>query len=295
MGSRGNEKRINKKVYPCTRGYPRGWPWKSGFAEAVISSAKRGILPTITVVTPSFNQGRFLEAAILSVLRQNYPSIEYIVLDGGSTDGSIDIIKKYENGISYWRSRKDKGQADALATGFDMATGSIYCWLNSDDILLPNALMYVAAAFLKHDGVNFVYGNRLVIDETGGITGQHRWPYYLTKYHWHDGQPLAQECCFWRNTLYEKVGGIDRGKFFIMDYDLFYRMWQVGKFRKSRRFLGCFRRHAESKNAIHQSVRQEEIDAARREFGLVPPGYVTARILNRFDRFQLFLDASLQN
>ena len=197
---------------------------------------------------------------------------------------------KYEHSISYWHSKKDRGQADALAVGFEMATGEIYCWLNSDDIFLPNALRQVAALFQKFERVSFIYGNRLTIDELGCITGHHRWPYILTRYHWYNGQPLAQECCFWRSKLYRRVGGIDRDKFFVMDYDLFYRMWKVGKFKKTQKFLGCFRNHDESKNARYQAVRQEELNIARKQFGLVAPGYVMSRVISYLDRLQLLVE-----
>src|SRR4051812_44065291 len=107
-------------------------------------------LPRVTVVTPSFNQGRFLEATLRSVLNQQYPDLEYIVLDGGSTDGSVDILRRYAAQLAYWHTRKDAGQADAIATGFEMATGEVLCWVNSDDILLPGALHRVGAFFRDH-------------------------------------------------------------------------------------------------------------------------------------------------
>ena len=279
----------------CSTERHRGWPWEgSRENQGVLGSAARNV-PRITVVTPSYNQCKYLEATILSVLHQNYPNIEYIVLDGGSTDNSIDLITKYEDRIAYWHSEKDQGQADALATGFEMATGEMYCWLNSDDVFLPGALMHAAALFQKHENVDFVYGNRMVIDELGNVTGRHRWPYYLTRHHWYDGQPLAQECCFWRSELYNEAGGIDRDKYFIMDYDLFYRMWRIGEFKKTRRYLGCMRRHDDSKNAKHQAIRQEELGAARRKFGLAAPGYVTARMINRIDRLQVLIEKTLES
>jgi len=279
-----------KQTLLCSVGYRRGWPWEEESEEFPRTTNEQRTLPRITVVTPSYNQGDFLEATILSVLRQNYPNVEYIIVDGGSSDNSIEVIAKYEHSISYWHSKKDRGQADALAMGFNMATGDIYCWLNSDDIFLPNALRHVAGFFQKHATVSFVYGNRLTIDKLGWNTGHHRWPYFLTRYHWYNGQPLAQECCFWRGKLYEEVGGIDREKFFIMDYDLFFRMWRVGKFKKTRRFLGCLRNHEKSKNSRHQAIRKEELDAARKTFGLVAPGYVTSRAIGQFDRLQILIE-----
>jgi len=284
------DSRTDKQILSCSVEYPHGWPWIDESEESVYVVDVQEALPKITVVTPSYNQGEFLEQTILSVLRQNYPNIEYIVLDGGSSDNSVEIITKYQRSISHWHSKKDRGQADALATGFEIASGDIYCWLNSDDIFLKNALMHVAAMFLKHEETRFVYGNRLLIDESGGVTGCHRWPRFLTKYHWYNGQPLAQECCFWRDDLYEEVGGIDRDKFFIMDYDLFFRMWRIDKFKKMQRFLGCLRSHGASKNAKHQAIRQDELEVARGEFGLAAPGYVTSRLVNHLDRLQILVE-----
>ena len=268
----------------------RGWPWEEHNRDQGGPGGRNEATPKITVITPSYNQCKYLEATILSVLHQNYPNLEYIVLDGGSTDGSVAIIKKYASRIDHWHSKRDNGQADALATGFEMATGEIFCWLNSDDIFLPNALRHIGQQFVRHGSIDVVYGNRLVIDSDGAITSSHTWPYFLTRHHWYIGQPLAQECCFWRRQIYENVGGLDRGKFFIMDYDLFYRMWLVGKFLKTNRFLGCLRMHGESKGAEYRQVWKDELAGARVQFNLSPPGKLTRRVLSRFDQIQGMYD-----
>jgi glycosyltransferase involved in cell wall biosynthesis len=246
--------------------------------------------PRITVVTPSFNQGAFIEATLKSVISQNYPNLQHIVLDGGSTDNSVEIIRRYEPHIAYWHSRKDKGQADALQQGFAMADGEILCWLNSDDIFLPEALNTVGRLFAKHEDVDFIYGNRCTIDRDGNVTGRHIWPWHITKWHWALGQPLAQECSFFRKSIYERVGGIDPTKFFIMDYDLFFRMWRAGRFRKTTAFLGCLRQHEETKNARHVDVWQRELAEAKKKYGLRDPGPIRRRIMNRTDRLQVMLE-----
>lgn len=247
-------------------------------------------LPRITVVTPSFNQGEFLEGTILSVLGQDYPNLEYIVLDGGSTDHSVDIIRRHAPRLTYWHSRKDDGQAAAIAAGFAMATGDVYCWLNSDDVFLPGALHTVGELFARHPRVDFIYGNRIVIDRNGVEIDRHIWPRFLTRAHWAVGQPLAQECCFWRAELYREVGGIDPSRFFIMDYDLFFRMWRAGRFLKTPAFLGCLRVHEETKNAKHADIWRRELAEARERYGLREPGWLGARLLNRFDRLQKSLE-----
>ncbi len=246
--------------------------------------------PRITVVTPSFNQGEFIEATLRSVLDQNYPNLEYLVLDGGSTDDSAAIIKRYAPHLTYWHSRKDAGQADALRTGFAMATGDILCWLNSDDIFLPGALRTVGALFRRHHRTDVIYGNRLVIDRDGKVIDRHIWPWHLMAAHWWTGQPLAQECCFFRRAIYQRVGGIDASKFFIMDYDLFFRMWRAGKFRKTMEFLGCIRQHETTKGTRHLDVWQRELGEARERFGLREPGYFAVRMLNWIDRLQSFVE-----
>ncbi|GAG62509.1 unnamed protein product [marine sediment metagenome] len=128
--------------------------------------------PRISVITPSYNQGRFLEKTILSVLNQNYPNLEYIIIDGGSTDESINIIKKYENYIDYWVSEKDRGQADALNKGFKKATGDIIGWQNSDDIYLPSVFLKIAELFKQNPKIDIIYGNRFDIDEDNNIIGE---------------------------------------------------------------------------------------------------------------------------
>lgn len=247
-------------------------------------------VPKITVVMPSFNQAAYLESAIESVLSQNYPNLEFILLDGGSSDDSKAIINRYVDHFFYWRSSPDNGQAAALKEGFDMATGDIYCWLNSDDVFLPNAFKAVADAFSKNVKADFIYSDRKVINASGDVVDEHVWPFYLLEYHWAYGQPLAQECCFWRADLYRKVGGINPDLFFIMDYDLFLRMWKVGSFKKIYPHLACIRFHEESKNATSQEVLKREIANAKERYQVKQPGYFMLRFLNRFNSLQILFE-----
>ncbi|HEX8170315.1 MAG TPA: glycosyltransferase family 2 protein [Thermoanaerobaculia bacterium] len=268
-----------------------GWPWES---RAPLPELRRGHdWPRITVVTPSYNQGEYIEATLRSVVLQDYPNLEHLLLDGKSTDDSVSIIRRYEPWLTSWRSEKDGGQAAAIASGFAMATGEILCWLNSDDIFLPGALRAVGAYFAAHRGVDVLYGNRLVIDRDGAVTGRHVWPWRLTRAHWALGQPMAQEATFWRRSIYERVGGLDTSKFFIMDYDLFFRMWRAGTFRKTSRYLGCLRIHEETKNTRHVDVWQRELAEARARYGLRVPGYVGSRVLNRMAQAQLMIESLL--
>lgn len=278
---------IDVRVLPACPSGMRGWPWSA--TEETLRPGAR--LPRISVVTPSFNQGTYLEATLRSVLLQGYPDLELIVIDGGSTDGSVDVIRRYEPWLAYWHSRRDDGQAAAIRAGLEIATGDVLCWLNSDDIYLPNALLRVGELFAERPGTGFVYGNRLVIDRDGVVTGRHLFPRFLTRLHWSLEQPLAQECCFWRREVYECVGGIDPTLFFVMDYDLFFRIWRNTRARKVPEFLGCIRQHEETKSSRHQDVWQREFHEARVRYGLRPPGLWTRRIFNRLNRAQLVLES----
>src|SRR5512146_2770767 len=128
--------------------------------------------PKVSIIMPSFNQGHFLETAIQSVLAQSYPNIEYIVVDGGSRDESIEIIKKYQERFAWWVSEKDKGHADALNKGFSHATGEILAWLNSDDLYYPQAVAEAVSLLQQHPEVGMVYGDADLIDNAGAPAGQ---------------------------------------------------------------------------------------------------------------------------
>src|SRR6266540_1724223 len=123
--------------------------------------------PKVSIITPSFNQGQFLEESIRSVLEQDYPSIEYIIVDGGSRDNSVEIIQKYQHRLTWWVSEKDKGHADALNKGFSHATGEILAWLNSDDIYFPDAVLEAVSVIKAHPHVGMVYGAAELIDDSG--------------------------------------------------------------------------------------------------------------------------------
>ena len=205
--------------------------------------------PIISIVTPSFNQGRFLEATIRSVLDQNYPTLEYAVQDGGSKDESVAVMEQYRDRLVHIESRRDNGQANAINLGFRHATrGEIMAYLNSDDLLLPGTLNYVASYFASHPDVDVVYGHRVNIDREGKEIGRWVLPAHSDRMLiWADYVP--QETMFWRRRIWDKTGGkIDESFHFALDWDLLLRFREAGaKFVRLPRFLGAFRVHASQK------------------------------------------------
>lgn len=226
--------------------------------------------PSISLVTPAFRHGDFIETTIKSILDQQYPCLEYVIKDGGSTDNTINILHSYEDKLTYWESTKDTGQSNAINVGFTHTSGDIMAYLNSDDLLLPGSLHYVAHYFENHPEVDLVYGHRILIDENNLEIG--RWvipPHQDKVLPWADYIP--QETLFWRRELWEKVGGkIDESFQFAMDWDLLLRFKKIGaKFVRLPRFLGAFRIHPSQKtSAAISDIGVKEMQRLReRELG----------------------------
>jgi glycosyltransferase involved in cell wall biosynthesis len=233
--------------------------------------------PRITVVTPSFNQGEFLERTILSVLDQDYPGLEYIVVDGGSADGSLAIIQRFAPRLHWWCSEADGGQADAIAKGFSRATGDVLCWLNSDDILLPGALRVVGEYFRSHPQVEVINGAAYCIGPDDKPLARSFRSSYFThgvrasalrlRFYGQDG--IYQPATFWRHASYIQVGGIRTQFQFAMDLDLFLRLASRQTFEVVHGYLACFRIHDAAKSTKSQQVRGMEVARLRREHGVL--------------------------
>lgn len=191
-------------------------------------------LPRITVVTPSYNQAQYLEATIRSVLDQDYPDLEYMVIDGGSTDGSPDIIRKYADRLAYWVSERDRGQTHAINKGMARATGEVRAYLNSDDVYLPGSLQFVGEYFRDHPDVDLVNGVCQWMDEQGRPLHPHQgrigslaevldvWRV------WWAGRQFIQPEVFWRRGVAEKVGPFDERLYMVMDFDYWVRLFAAG-------------------------------------------------------------------
>jgi glycosyltransferase involved in cell wall biosynthesis len=209
--------------------------------------------PKISIVTPSYNQGVFIERTILSVLNQNYPNLEYIILDGGSSDESVSIIKKYENRISFWESKKDEGQSHAINKGLSMATGEIVTWLNSDDCLLPNTLTKVADIWNKNQ-FNYLVSHCHFVDENDKLIESQIKSKLINDIHYF---PFSSECVinqpgtFFSLKIYKELGPLDQKLHYAMDVDFWLKIAaQNYTFDYVDDYFAYFRRHETTKSSI---------------------------------------------
>jgi glycosyltransferase involved in cell wall biosynthesis len=201
----------------------------------------------VSIVTPSYNQAEFLEQTIQSVLNQDYPHIEYWIMDGGSTDGSLDIIKKYSDRLAGWVSEKDRGQTDAINKGFSRARGQILAWLNSDDTYQPGAILEAVDLLDQHPDWGMVYGDTRFINSKGKVIG--KFPASQTDYDkLRQGYVhIPQQASFFRANLWKKVGPLDPTFYFAMDYDLWVRLAYNAPLVYVRREWANFRLHGSGK------------------------------------------------
>ena len=229
----------------------KGWPWTVDPRPLPDAMPDGSPWPGISLVTPSYNQGRFLEETIRSVLLQGYPNLEYIVIDGGSGDGSVDIIQKYEPWITYWESEKDRGQSHALNKGFGRAEGPVLGWLNSDDYLLPGALEEIASMYRSDSDA---------VAWTGAIIQVNRESRNIRKRparagtrkeiaDWGNRGTIHQPACFFGRRAFERAGGkIREDLHYTMDRDLWMRLADLGRFASTEKSLATTRLYREAKS-----------------------------------------------
>jgi glycosyltransferase involved in cell wall biosynthesis len=217
-------------------------------------------LPLVSIVTPSYNQAIFLRTTIQSVLLQDYPRIEYIVMDGGSTDGSVDIIKEYSEEIRYWISEPDKGQADAINRGLQMANGEIVAWINSDDAYLPGAVEEAVAALMNSPEVGMVYGDGIMVGTELEVLDRHRYP-QLSLVDLLSFEVLLQPAVFMRKEVLEEVGFLDPSYDLILDHELWVRIASHYPIKHISSFWALERTHAQAKTIalaekfVHEAER----------------------------------------
>jgi glycosyltransferase involved in cell wall biosynthesis len=214
----------------------------------------------VSIITPSFNQAQFLEQTILSVLNQSFTDIEYIVIDGGSTDGSVEIIQKYKDRLAYSHSRKDRGHWDAVHQGFEKATGDILHFLNSDDLLVEGAVERIVQAFQTHPESGVVYGKAKFIDADGKYL--HDYPgseFDIASVYRTWGNPVPQPTAFLRRQVFEKFGSPDEAWFYCADFEYWIRISSATKFHYLREYLACMRIHADAKTSKMENVMAEEL------------------------------------
>jgi len=207
----------------------KGWPWAAGVESLPENSSKSRSWPIISIVTPSFNQGQFLEDTIRSVLLQGYPCLEYIIIDGGSEDNSVDIIKKYEEWLTFWVSEPDDGQSAAINKGFERATGRIWGYINSDDYYESGVLRTVAETFLLQEDTHLVVGQCAVFEDDKEIRlFQPDWPDNLDHFLLPFGSTFAQPASFWSRDIHLKVNGFDPSLHYCFDREFFLKIGLAG-------------------------------------------------------------------
>jgi glycosyltransferase involved in cell wall biosynthesis len=206
-------------------------------------------LPRISIVTASFNQAAYLGETMESILGQGYPKLEYIVIDGGSTDGSVEIIKRYESRLAYWVSEADRGQSHAIMKGFGRATGELFAWVNSDDVLFPGCLQRVAEHYLRKNRPSIVHSNIAYLDSQGRVTRFIRVPRQSRCLFFHGVWYGAAPSIFFRSDLFRAVGGLNERYYQAMDLDLWMRLVAGGAVMTHiPAYLGGFRWHEASKS-----------------------------------------------
>jgi glycosyltransferase involved in cell wall biosynthesis len=275
----------NPRTDPAFATPRTGWPWTDHVPRFSEKYKPFQHLPRIAIVTPSFNQGDYIEATIRSILLQRYPALDYVIMDGGSTDGTLDIVRRYQPWLTYWESTPDNGQYQAIGRGFSHTSGEIMLWLNSDDMLMPNSLWAVASIFASFPEVEWITGIPFLWTREGSFyqvllqLKYHRRLMALAAYegraiHW-----VMQEATVWRRTLWDRAGGrIETGHPYAGDFELWLRFASHAQLYTVAALIGGNRQHPAQKTAA-QDLYCRDVDA-------VLKSRPKARIFNRVVRLR---------
>lgn len=257
---------------PLPSSVKTGWPWDVESKQLPPAMPDGSPWPKISIITPSYNQGQYLEETLRSVLLQGYPNLEFIVMDGGSTDASVDIIKKYQPWLSYWASEHDNGQTHAINKGLDFATGEIVAYLNSDDLYLPGALHEVASCFHGYQG-DIVVGKRKPHSRAKLFLIRPVWwknvalKPYSSLYLFSKAVEghIPQECVFWNFVRYRDLR-LDESFHFSMDQWLYIHIFSGARAVYTTQEIGYFRLHPDSKSSTSRSICKENMERLRLQY-----------------------------
>ena len=247
-------------------------------------------LPSLSIVIPTYQQGRYIQRTLESILDQGYPALELIVIDGGSTDQTREIIERYQTHIAIYISEKDGGQSDAIRKGFELATGQIITWMNSDDTYAENALITVGQFFAANHSVRFAYGNRDIINENDQVIGRRRQPDFHPRIMRYCHMIVPQVSAFWQRSLYQESGGVDASLRFCMDFDLFVKMALISPPAHLPIVLGNFRIHGDSKTSNLENVRLAEDQIVQKRYCRYKPGTIQFKIVRTYCLILLVLN-----
>lgn len=243
-----------------------GWPWTEQ-SEPLPDMPRDGApWPKVSLVTPSYNQGQFIEETIRSVLLQGYPNLEYIVMDGGSSDESVEIIRKYEPWLTCWVSERDSGQADAINKGWQCATGEFLGWINSDDVLVPGGIATTIDYFTRNPEVGYVYGDLEIIDAESNVIGTQTYEDFVLAEIVQQAGWISQPGNLMRRSVFDQVGLLDVSLHFQMDLDYWLRAALICQFGYLRQPLARFRRHADAKTSNKTYLAANDIMTVYRKF-----------------------------